>query len=210
MKELIIVGAGGFGRELLQWVKDINQVENKWEIKGFIDDNLNALDGFNSDYEVIGNIKDWGPDSNEVFACGIANPMHKEKITSILKSKGAIFTSVIHPTAIIGCHNQIGEGLVAYPYSGISVNVKIGDFVTLLSSGIGHDAMIGNYTTISSYCDITGGVIIGDKVFLGSHVTIIPGRKIGDNAYIGAGSVVVTNIKKHTKVMGNPAKRMDF
>jgi sugar O-acyltransferase (sialic acid O-acetyltransferase NeuD family) len=210
MKEIIIVGAGGFGRELLQWIKDINEVKKGWNIKGFIDDNPNALDGLECDYSVIGSIKEWQPSDKEVFACAIANPAIKEKVINLLKANGAIFESIIHPTATIGSINDIGEGFVAYPNSCITVNARIGKFVTLLNSGIGHDAQIGDFSTISSYCDITGGVKIGKKVFLGSHATIVPGRKIGDNAYIGAGSVVVNNIKENIKVMGNPAKKIDF
>lgn len=210
MKEIIIVGAGGFGRELLQWIKDINRVEHIWNIKGFIDDNPNSLDGSNCDYPVIGSTNDYKPDNNEVFACAIANPKIKEKVVSSLKSKGAKFVSVIHPTAIIGDNIEIGEGLVAYPNSSITTNVKLGSFITLLSSGIGHDAEVDDFSTISSFCDITGGVKLGKRVFLGSHVTIIPGRKIGNDAYIAAGSVVFTNVKENTKMMGNPAKKMVF
>lgn len=210
MKELIIVGAGGFGRELLQWVKDINNFQNKWFIKGFIDDNLHALDNLDCDYKVIGAIQEWQPKNNEVFACAIANPIIKEQITTLLKSRGALFESIIHPDVKIGDYNKIGEGLIAYPNSVITVNTLIGDFVTLLSSGIGHDAVVGDYCTISSYCDITGGVQLGKRVFLGSHVTIVPKRKIGDDAYVGAGSVVIKNVKPNAKVLGNPAKLISF
>lgn len=210
MKELIIVGAGGFGRELLQWIKDINRIQRKWIIKGFIDDNSNALSGLECEYTVIGSILDWQPKSNEIFACAIANPSIKEKVVTLLKSKGALFESIIHPKAIIGEHNNIGEGLIAYPNSCITVNVNVGNFITLLCSGIGHDAVVGDYSTISSYCDITGGVKLGKRVFLGSHVTIVPDRNIGDDAYLGAGSVVVTHVKEKTKVFGNPAKKVLF
>lgn len=116
-KELIIVGAGALGRELLQWIKDLNQVQSKWTIKGFIDDNVSALDNYECDYKVIGTIKDWQPCENEVFACAIANPSGKEKVVNLLKARDAIFDSIIHPTAIIGNFNNIGEGFVAYPYS---------------------------------------------------------------------------------------------
>lgn len=208
MKNIIIVGAGGFGRELLQWIKDINSVSEKWIIKGFIDDNINALDKYKCDYSVIGSIKEWEPKETEVFACAIANPHIKEKVVTLLKSKGALFERIIHPKAIIGDYNKIGEGLIAYPNSCITVNTVIGNFVTLLCSSIGHDAVVGDYSTISSYCDITGRVNIGKKVFLGSRVTIIPGRKIENDAYLGAGSVVVTHVKEKAKVMGNPAKKL--
>ncbi len=210
MKELIIVGAGGFGRELLHWVKDINKVENKWKIKGFIDDNTKALDNYPCDCEIIGRIEDWHPADNEVFACAIADPKTKERTVIKLKARGAKFEKIIHPRASIGSFNEIGEGVVMYPGAGLTVNIKVGDFVTLLSSGIGHDVIIGDYTTISSNCGVNGKVQIGRRVFIGSNAVIIPSRKIGDDSYVGAGSVVVSNIKPNVKVMGNPAKKFSL
>lgn len=208
MKELIIVGAGGFGRELLQWIKDINEVNQKWTVKGFIDDNLEALSKYECDMPIIGRIESWIPGINEVFACAIADPNIKEKIVTLLKSKDAKFVQVIHPKAQIGDFTRIGEGVVIYPNSVITVNGTIEDYVTILSSGIGHDAQIGAYSTISSCCDITGGVKIGKRVFIGSHVTVVPQKTIAEDAYVGAGSVVVTNIQKGSIVFGNPATRL--
>jgi len=206
MKEIIIVGAGGFGRELLQWIKDINKIENRWIIKGFIDDNLSALDNCKCDYKVIGKVKEWQPEENEVFACAIANPKTKENVVKNLKAKGAKFDSIIHPKAIIGGFNKIGEGIVIYPGARLTVNITIGKFVTLLSSGIGHDVQIGDFSTISSHCGVNGKTKLGKRVFLGSNSTIAPGRRIGDDVYIGAGSVVIRNIKSCSKVFGNPAR----
>lgn len=210
MNELIIVGAGGFGRELLQWIKDINKVKPTWTIKGFIDDNLGSLDGFECDYKVIGTISDWVPLDNEVFALAIANPKTKEKIVKTMKQKGANFVDIIHPTAKISDHAIYGEGLVMYPSSGLSPNCQVGNFVTLLSSGIPHDAIIGDYTTISSNCGLTRGIVIGKRAFLADHACILPEKKIGDDAYIGMGSVVIKNVKNGQKVFGNPAKVIDF
>lgn len=210
MKEILIVGAGGFGRELLQWIKDINRITPKWEIGGFLDDNLDALNDYEIDYPIVGTIQGYVPKENEVLACAIANPNIKERVIHVLKQRGAEFTSVIHPTALVSDYAKLGEGIIMYPNSGINANAKMGDFVTLLSSGIGHDAVIGDYSTISSYCDITGGVCLGERVFLGSHVTIVPQRRIGSDVYIGVGSVVMTNIKPGYHVMGNPAKKFDF
>lgn len=210
MKDIIIVGAGGFGRELLQWVEDINSVKKRWSIKGFIDDNLAALDDYECDYKIIGKIEKWRPNENETFACAIADPQIKEKVVNDLKEKGAKFETIIHPTALIGKHISIGEGFVAYPNSLITTNAKVGDFVTLLMSAIGHDVKVDDYSTISSFCDITGGVSIGKRVFLGSHATIVPGRKVGNDAYIAAGSVVMSNVKEGKRVMGNPAKKLNL
>lgn len=210
MKNLIIVGAGGFGRELLLWVKDINRVSNKWNIKGFLDDNLGALENYTCDYPVIGKIEDWEPSEDEVFACAIAEPRIKENVVKTLKSRGAIFEQIIHPRASIGEFNSIGEGSVFYPKAALTVNISIGNFVTILSSGIGHDCSIGDFSTISSSCTVNGHVTIGKRVFLASNVVIVPGKSIGDDSYIGAGSVVIRDVKESTKVFGNPARSLDF
>jgi len=210
MKEIIIVGASGFGRELLQMIKDINKVESKWIIKGFIDDDLTALENYECDYKILGKISEWQPSENEVFALGIANPVTKEKIANSLLSRNAVFESIIHPRAFIDSFNKVGIGIVMYPGSRIGVNAVVGDYVTLLSSGIGHDACVGDFTTISSYCGISGKVKIGKKVFISSHCVIIPSKKIGDNAFIGAGSIVINNVKPGAKVFGNPAKKIDL
>ncbi|MBQ4313167.1 MAG: acetyltransferase [Clostridia bacterium] len=207
MKDILIVGAGGFGREMLQFLKDINKTEKRWNIKGFLDDNLAALDGYECDHRVVGRISDWQPSENEEFVCAVAFPKIKEKVVSCLKGKGARFVSVIHPTAYIGDFNKIGEGLVMFPHSYISVNTKIGDFVTLLYSHIGHDAEIGDYSTVCGQCGINGHVTIGKRVFVGSNVGTVPGVTIGDDTWIGAGSVVVSDIRPGVTVVGNPAKR---
>lgn len=208
-KDLYIIGAGGLGRELLQRIKDTNKVGKKWNIVGFLDDNPDALNEYECDYHIVGSIQGWNVSENEYYALGIANPRVKEKITTLYKSNGAKFASIIHPTAHVSEFAKVGEGLVMYPNSLITANVTVGDFVTLLSSNVGHDVKIGSYSTISSFCDVTGGVVIGKRVFLGSHTTIIPKRTIGNDAYIAAGSVVITNIKDGIHVFGNPAVRID-
>lgn len=210
MKDLIIVGAGGFGRELLQWVKDINSVTPTWNVLGFIDDNPEALKGYECDYKVIGGISGCVPHDDVRYAMAVANPGTKERISQEMRLRGAQFASIIHPTALISNYARIGEALVMYPNSVVTVNVAIGDFVTILSSGVGHDATIGDYCTISSYCDVTGGVTLGRRVFMGSHVTITPGRRVGDDAFVAAGSVVMTNVRAGYRVYGNPAHKMDF
>lgn len=210
MKNLIIVGASGFGREVLQWVKDINSVCHTWYIKGFIDDNVDALKEYECDYQILGNIKEWKVSENEFYTCAIALPEVKQKVVSILKQKGAIFTNVVHPTAIIGNFCTIGEGLIITPRAKISPNVKIGDFVTILGSGVGHDASIGDYTTISGNCSVNGNVQLGKRVFIASNACIAPSKKIGDDAFIGMGSMVISNVRQGNKVMGNPARKIDF
>ena len=206
MKKIIIVGAGGFGRELLQWIKDINEKKLTWEIAGFIDDNLNALDDVECDYKVIGTIQDWEPKEDEEFALALGSPELKRKIVGILKAKGAKFATVIHPTAIVTDFAEYGEGFIMFPYSKLSVNSEVGDFVTLLSTGIGHDTYVGDYTVISANCNIVRNVRIGQDVFLAAGVCIAQDVVIGDGAYLGIGSVILKDVAPGAKMFGNPAR----
>ena len=206
MKKIVIVGAGGFGRELLWWIKDINRVENKWEIAGFIDDDPNALDGYDCDYPIIGSIKDWQPKQDEEFALAFGSPTLKRKIVDILKSKGAKFATIIHPTAMLSEFAKVGEGLIMFPYSKISCNTTVGDFVTLLATPIGHDTLIGDYTVISGGCNIVRNVKIGKDVFLAAGVCIAQDVQIGDGAYLGLGSVVLKDVPAGATAFGNPAR----
>ena len=206
MNKIIIVGAGGFGRELLWWIKDINKVQKKWIIEGFIDDNIHALDGYECDYSIIGTIKDWLPKEDEEFALAVGSPELKRRIVNILKSKGAKFATIVHPTAMLSEFAKCGEGLIMFPNSKISCNTIVGDFVTLLATPIGHDTTIGDYTVISGGCNIVRNVKIGNDVFLAAGVCIAQDICIGDGAYLGLGSVVLKDVPAGATVFGNPAR----
>lgn len=208
MKKIVIIGAGGFGRELLQWIKDINMVTPTWTIAGFIDDNVHALDNIECDYPIIGTIKDWQPKEDEEFAVALAEPHMKEKVVNSLKAKRAKFATIIHPTAIITKYSHYGEGFVMFPYSKLSCNSTVGNFVTLLSSPIGHDTYIGDYSTISGNCNVVRNVVIGKYVFLAAGVCIAQDVYIGDDAYLGLGAVILKDVTPGAKMFGNPARRI--
>ena len=210
MKKILIVGAGGFGRELLQWIKDINAEKPTWEIGGFLDDNLQALDGVEIDYPVVGTISDWQPKDDEVFALAMGKPQLKRMVVEKLKSRGAHFAAVIHPTALVSPFAHYGEGLVMFPYSKLSCNSTVGDFVSILTTPIGHDNEIGDYTMIIGGCNIVRNVKIGKDVFVAAGVCIAQDVVVKDGAYIGLGSVVLKDVKAGTKVFGNPARIIPF
>ena len=210
MKELIIVGASGFGREILWYVEEINAVRLTWHLKGFIDDNPHALDGFPCEYPILGSIKDWLPSENEEFVCALAFPDVKQKVVESLLERGAHFTTLIHPTARINPFSNIGCGSIISPNSVISTNASIGKFVSVLGSSIAHDVSVGDYSTLSGKCALNGHVVIGHNAYLGCGVLVAPSKKIGDNSIVGIGSVVISNVKAGSKVFGNPAKKLDF
>lgn len=206
MTDIIIVGAGGCGREVANWIEDINKVEDTWNILGFIDDNLNALEGFPCKYEIIGKICDHVPNPDARYAMGIASPNAKRIVGPALVEKGAQFASIIHPSTRVYTEYEIGKGLVTYPNSKIATGCVIGDFVTLQSTILGHDSKLGDYVTVSSSCGITGGTKLNEGCFIADHACIAVGLEIGKDAYVGIGSVVIRDVKDNEHVFGNPAR----
>lgn len=208
MDDLLILGAGGLGRELLQWAKDIGSADARtpWRICGFLDDNPDAIGDRACSHPVLSTIAHWQPGSADLVACGIADPNTKARLIPELAGRGARFTTLRHPTAIIGEHNEIGAGLIAYPNARVTANVTVGRFVTLLSCAIGHDAKIGDFATVSTASTLCAGVTVGARAFIATGAILIPGVRVGAGAYVGAGSVVLRDVPEGGRVAGNPAR----
>jgi len=205
--ELYIVGAGGFGRELYCWLKDLAGWGRDWTFAGFLDDNLAALDEFKYDGQVVAPAHDYVPRAGQVFACGIGNVAIKEKVCGPLLARGANFLTVVHPRAVVGANVELGAGAVICPGVVLTCDIKVGEMAMLnLHSSIGHDVSIGKWTTLSPQSNLNGGVTVGASVFLGSGAVILPGHSVGDSALVGAGSVVMRDVKRGQSVFGNPAR----
>lgn len=204
MKDLIIVGAGGMGRKVLVCLKRLN-TENKWNIKGFLDDNEHALEGKKCDLKIIGKISDWNPTENQVFVMGISEPHTKRIVSELLIRKGAFFETIISPDVILGDYVEIGEGSVIMTPYNVESGCKIGKFVTMLGSTIAIDGKLGDYSTTTGFANLTYANI-GKEVYVGSHAVILSNVTIGNGAYIGAGSIVMKDVPSYTQVFGNPAR----
>lgn len=208
LPQLVIVGAGGFGREVLAWARDSCQYGVDWTIKGFIDDNPSALDGKRSPGRLLGTIRDHQPASDEVFISAMGVPRIKRATAELLQSRGARFTRLVHRTAVVGHGVELGEGVLLCPYAVVSADNRLGRCVSVnLHSSVDHDANVGDWTQINCHCDLTGGVQVGSEVFFGSSVAIIPGVKVGDGAYLGAGAVVLRDVPPGATVFGVPARQ---
>lgn len=158
----------------------------------------------------MGSIADYRPKENEVLAMAVAEPRAKRKLAEMLLERGAVFENIIHPTAEIKEFTTLGMGNVIYHKFFAGNNVQIGNFTTLLNSLVGHDAQIGDYTTVSALCNITGHVKIGKGVFIAGNCAFVPHAVIEDDAYVGLGSVVLRRVRAGKKVFGNPARVVDI
>ena len=208
-KKLIIVGAGGFGREVLSYVLDIPENKRDWDIFGFLDDEPNVIADFDISVPLLGSIAGHQPQEDEVFVCAVGHPKTKQRICEKLLSQGAVFVSIVHPSVYVGPRVVIGRGCILAPYAMFTSDIVLGDFVIVnCFSGCGHDVTMGAYSTMSAHCDVTGFCQLGNGVFMGTHASILPGKKIGEFAVIGAGAVVIRNVPDGATVYGNPAVRL--
>ncbi|TWI19971.1 acetyltransferase [Sphingobacterium siyangense] len=203
--EVDVIGAGGLARELLSWIN--NDKNSNLIVKGFWDDNLDALVPYKMKHNVFGNISSFK--SGNVLI-GIMSPQVKQKLLEEFTANSSInLLRFIHSSVIVGERTNIGKGVVLFPNVIISCDVNIGDGTFInLGSQIGHDVTIGRNVSIMPNVDIGGGCVMGDNVFIGSGATILPGVKIEGNTRIGAGSVVLKTIKKEGTYFGNPAKKI--
>ena len=211
VKKIVLIGAGGCGREVAYLISEKNQRKKTYELLGFLDDGPNF--DRNSDingYPWLGK-SDWIIDHKEdiVCTCTIGDAAIKARVQRRLMEQGVHFETLIAISGGITPYTQIGPGCILYWNAGVSVNCKIGAGV-LLNEGVkvGHDVTIGDYTSIMTGSAISGGCEIGDEVEIGGHAFVIPRRKIGSRAHVAAGSIVFSNVKAGTTVLGNPAKRM--
>lgn len=211
MKHLIIIGARGLGREVSEWSKGCIGYGVEFDIKGFLDDKADALEGFGEYPPILGPLEDYSFCEDDVFVVALGNPGYKRKYAELALSKGGVPFTLIHSQATIGAHAVVGKGSIVMANARISVNCKIGDFVTIAAySVLGHDACVGAYSHLGAFAFMGGFSCCGECVEMHPRASLLPHKKVGENAILGAGCVCIRNVKAGTTVFGVPAKRMDL
>lgn len=205
---VILVGGGAFGRELISWAEH-GALEDAAQITGFLDENPAVLDGFGYALEYLGHIDHFQPRAGDRLVMAIGDPGHKRRIAQMLKSRGAQFARLVHPSAIVARTAQLGEGVVLCPQAVVSANARIGDLVAINSfSGVGHDVVLGAYSTLSAQVDLTGRVMVGEGCFFGSGARVAPNVTIGAGARIGAGATILRKVPEGAVMYSMPARRL--
>lgn len=208
MKDLVIIGTGGLGRETALIVEEINKVNKKWNLLGFIDDNKDLIGKKVNGYRVIGNRIYLNLRDKEVYAAiAIANNSVKEELVKYLTNENIKYATLIHPSVRLNNRIQIGEGCIIYQGVVMTVDIKIGNHVIISPKcGIGHDTIIEDYVTLLWNVNISGGELIRQGATLGSGSTIIQGLEIGKNSYVGAGAVVIRDVEENKTAVGVPSR----
>lgn len=206
MKNLIIIGARGFGREVYNLALKCKEVNGDFEIKGFLDDKIDALEGFLNYPSIIDSVENYIPEMNDVFVCALGDVYYKKKYTDIILNKKGKFISLIHPGATIYSNAIIGERAIITGNVLISCDTQIGnDVIIHAGTIIGHDVKIGNNCSLGARTFFGGFAKIEDFVTLHPNSSVLPHVIVRSKTIIGISSVVIKNTPSNVTLHGNPA-----
>ena len=209
MKDLVIIGAGDFGRETIWIAERMNEIEPIWNILGFIDDGKigETVDG----YLVLGGV-DWlcNRNADTYTTCAIANGNVKQHIWDRLSNNDRIHAAtLIDPSVIIGKGAVVEAGCILCAGTVLAIHSYLcKNCIVNFNCTIGHDAVLEEYCTLHPGCNVSGKVAVGTRSVLGTGTKIIQGLNIAPDTIIGAGAVVVKDIKESGTYVGVPAKRV--
>lgn len=211
MKNLIIIGARGFGREVYDLATQCSGFNIEYVIKGFLDDKTDALDGFENYPAIISSVEDYKIEEDDVFVCALGTVKWKKYYAELIMVKGGSFINLIHPSTKLNTNAVVGTGLLVFMYANISNDCIIEDFVTIQGYvGLGHDTKIRKWVHVSSYSFTGGFVVLEEESTLNTRATVLPHVIVRKGATVGAASLVIRNVKENTTVFGVPAKKLEF
>ncbi|WP_158096078.1 acetyltransferase [Cloacibacillus sp. An23] len=208
MQKLLIYGASGLGREILDMIEEINSITPQYKIEGWIDDGVPSGAVINN-VTVLGNINYIATVDSCAVVLAIADPNIKEQLYNKIKAENTqiVFPIIVHPSSSVSPLSELDEGVIITRFCWVTANTRIGKCVLLNTRcDVGHDSRIGNFSSLMPSVNISGNVTTGKKVYIGVQSALLQGLSIGDNAIIGMGSKVMTNVPPNCTVLGNPAK----
>lgn len=206
MKRLLIIGAGGFGREVYGVARETPGYGTEFTVKGFLDANARALDRFADYPPVIGDPATYVPEPDDVFITALGCIAARRRCAALIEAKGGVFRSVIHRSVFLGPNVMVGDGCYLAPGVSLTADVTLGRHTDVFhNTSVGHDTVAGDYVHIYAQCAIGGGVRLGDGASVYPGAVIVPRRTLGPDSVVGAGSTVFLNVPPKTTVHGNPA-----
>lgn len=205
MEKLLIIGASGHGRV----VADCAEAMNCFSEISFADA-IFPEQQQNMHWPIIGNDDFWREHiSDYQFVVAIGNNEIRAKISNEVIRLGGSLATLVHPTASISTHAEVGQGSVLFANAVVNVGCKLG-IGTIINTGatVDHDCIINDYCHIAPGVNISGAVIVGEKSWIGVGSTIIQLINIGNNVTVGAGSTVISDLAPNATYIGSPAKKL--
>ena len=212
MKKLIIIGTGGFAREVVFHAQNSLGFKTEWDLKGFLDGDVKLPE---EEYKklklpLLGDVKNYEIEKDDVFICAIADPKVRERLTKIIEDKGGEFMTLIHRTALVSPDAKIGHGCIITAFALIMPDSFVGNHVIFnCRAGNSHDSRVGDFCSFMGNSGIMGNVTVGHRVYFAGGAKALPHAVIEDDAYVGVDSTVFKRVKRGRKVFGVPAVPVD-
>lgn len=213
MADLVVVGAGGFAREVAFLVDDLNRAGGQWKMLGYIDRDADKQGTAVGNHTILGSeqfIHDYQGELGVVV--GIGQPsLIRKVVESLAHLEHVSFPNLIHPSVIMHANRvRFGRGNIVCAGNIFTTDIEVGSFNILnLSCTFGHDCVIGDANVVNPGVNISGGVVIGNHCLLGTGCTILQNKKIGHGVTVGAGALVVKDVPPEVTVVGVPAKILE-
>lgn len=210
MKNLVIIGAGGFAREIYDLANVCFQGDAGFKVKGFLSDGPSNIEAMRYP-PVLSTVAGYDVQPGDVFFCAIGKVSDRKKTVTLILDKGGTFINLVHPTAVISPSVRLGVGVGIKAFCVLASDVIVGDFTFLQSSVImGHDVQVGKYCQVNSFAFFAGYSKVHDLVSINAGAKLVQNTVVEENAVVGMGSVVLNKVKAGTTVFGIPAKRISF
>ena len=214
MKEVIMLGGGGFAREVLDTIEDINKYTDEYILPlGFVFDGGDKQKGEIIDgFPVLGDLSYLKSiDLKEIFLVpAIGRPVWRKKLVNEVTKMGGKFIKIIHPNSQISKKTKIGEGAIIQGQCVFTPGMEIGNFfISNDNVSIGHNTIIGDFVHINPNVNIAGSSKIGNDVYIGVKATILTSN-IGDGAVIGACALITKDVPPNVLAKGIPAKYFEM
>jgi sugar O-acyltransferase (sialic acid O-acetyltransferase NeuD family) len=212
MRALLIVGAGGFGREAAEAVAAVNDDIPTYELLGFLDDNPDAAGTEVEGIPVLGPISSVADHPTALVVVSTGHPgfyFSRRRIVARLGLPAERYATIIHPLASIGRSVEVGRGTVFLAGAVATAGVRIGAHVAVMPGAVfTHDDVVGDYATFGSGARLAGRVTVGEGAYVGSGALIRESLSVGAWALIGLGSVVLEDVPVAEVWVGVPARRL--
>lgn len=202
--DLIIIGAGGFGRELHVMLWDAFSPA-EYNFKGFLADDIDEKAAKLG--PLVGSPEDYHPQENDRFLLAVGYMDARERLTKMLADRGGKFVSFIHPLAFVASTASVGEGAVIYPFAVVSNAANVADQVHLnYYASVGHDVHVGRCCLLAPYATLNGFSAIEDHVYMSTHATVVVAKRVGARTKVSANSTVQRDVPADSFVHGVPGQ----
>ncbi|GLU65683.1 acetyltransferase [Paenarthrobacter ureafaciens] len=210
---MVVVGAGGFGREVLDVVEawNIAHPDERFNVLGVVDDspselNLRRLE--RRGYKHLGGTDSFtAPVDGINYLIGVGNPDIRARIAECCDARGWTPATAVHPSASIGSGSRIGAGTIICGGVQVSTNVRLGRHVNLNpGSVVGHDAALEDFVSVNPGGIVSGDVLVQERVLVGAGAVVLQGRTVGASALVGASACVTKDIEPKLTVVGVPSR----